>query len=194
MSPKLIRKVTKLDTGQPQSNNNYYSPLQALDDTTETEGSNAEISAKKKTFVPPITVLTTSKDQVDDMCKLLNTQDYSIRQISIGVKLHCTNIKSFETLCTHLKSMKHECFSTLFISPDFQQINSVSLTNRNAESSCHDLLMFMLKHHFKIKNSFTNRRIRLQVYYSISNHNHEIYRPEYTTDNIIDLKKHLNRR
>lgn len=52
MSPKLIRKVTKIDTGQRQSNNNYYSPLQALDDTTETEGSNAEISAKKKDFCP----------------------------------------------------------------------------------------------------------------------------------------------
>lgn len=59
---------------------------------------------KGKTFVLPITVLKTTTDQVLDMC----IQDYSIKKISSEVKLHFTDIKSFEAIWTHLKRMKHE--------------------------------------------------------------------------------------
>lgn len=118
MSPKVKRTALKIDTGQrPNANKNYYSPLQTLiqpndeiEITDKNEDELEQISSKNKVYVPPITVLKCTVDQIHNICKQINCTKYSIKKISIGIKLHCVDINDHKAACSVMHG-KFEYFS-----------------------------------------------------------------------------------
>lgn len=118
MSPKAVRKkLKKQDTGQQSYvNANYYSPLQTQlskeeDENTDKNDIDCEqIITKNKVYIPPITVLKCSVEQLHNFCKSINCSKYSIKKMSIGIKLFCMDIKDYESACASLKG-KFEFFS-----------------------------------------------------------------------------------
>lgn len=115
MSPKVSKKKKKIDTGQPFAvNNNYYSPLQTQSNEDEITDKNdddcEQIITKNKVYIPPLTVLKCTVEQLHNICKKINCTKYSIKKISIGIKLYCLDLKDYEAACALLKD-KFEFFS-----------------------------------------------------------------------------------
>lgn len=80
---------------------NYFHPLQTIIDEEE---NNSIIENEIKVIVPPITILKCSIDQIHDLCKKSQIKDYSIRKISIGLKLFCTNKEEYDIICEKLNN------------------------------------------------------------------------------------------
>lgn len=91
-------------------NNNYYQPLQTLNDDEKTDDDMGP-SITPKTHIPPITILKTSTDNIHTLCKESRIIKYSIRKISIGYKLFCENQYDYESAVKYLKANKVEYFS-----------------------------------------------------------------------------------
>lgn len=86
-------------SGSQKENPNYFHPLQTVDDENEDETviDNSEQVSKVK--IPPITILKCKVEQLHEMCRILSIKNYSIRKISIGLKLYCTSIENYNTVC-----------------------------------------------------------------------------------------------
>lgn len=101
-------KKPKNNTTAPNAgNNNYFSPLQTIDDD---DIENDKITSEVKTHIPPITILKCKIEEIHEICKLAKICDYSIRKISIGNKFFCNSKHDFETMCNQLKE-KYEFFT-----------------------------------------------------------------------------------
>lgn len=57
--------------------------------------------AKEK--VPPLTILKCKAEQVHEMMRILKITDYSIRKMSIGLKVFCTVKNDYDKVCNALK-------------------------------------------------------------------------------------------
>ena len=93
-----MTKKTKPNSSQRTANQNYYAPLQTFDDQDDEEVIDNNIKVK----IPPITILKCKTEQVHEVCRYLKINDYSIRRISIGLKLFCNNKKDFDNVCEAL--------------------------------------------------------------------------------------------
>ena len=89
---------------------NYYQPLQTVDtEDIEDDISDNEVS-EQKPHIPPITILKCKFEEINGICKLNNITNYSVRKISIGLKLFCSTKAHFDTMCKCLDG-KYEHFS-----------------------------------------------------------------------------------
>ena len=72
-------KITdnKLSTLQ---SNNYFSPLQTIDDD-DIDNDEVVVEKSTKVHVPPITILKCKIEEIHALCKLMKITDYSIRKI-----------------------------------------------------------------------------------------------------------------
>lgn len=88
--------------------NNYFSPLQTIEDE---EGIDEIIIEKNvKVNIPPITILKCKIEEVHELCKISKITDYSIRKISIGLKLFVKSKSDFDTVC-NLLANQYEFFT-----------------------------------------------------------------------------------
>lgn len=97
---KMSKKPKASSSSQRAENQNYFLPLQTIDDDNST---NEVIEKVSKIKVPPITILKCTTDQVHEACRILNITEYSIRKISIGIKLFCANQKDYLLACEQLE-------------------------------------------------------------------------------------------
>lgn len=94
-------------TAPSADNNNYFAPLQTIDDD---DSENGQIRSETKAYIPPITILKCKPEEIHEICKVAKIKDYSIRKISIGIKLFCNSKSEFDSLCTVLNG-KYEFFT-----------------------------------------------------------------------------------
>lgn len=99
----------KIKHNNSASSSNYFTPLQTLDDNDD---DNNEIIVKKtnKVHIPPITILKCKSDQIHDFCRELKILNFSIRKISIGIKLFCNSKEDYDLVCNKLET-KFEFFT-----------------------------------------------------------------------------------
>lgn len=83
------------------ANQNYFTPLQTIDGDDNDE---IVIEPSVKVIVPPITILKCKIEQVHEICRSLKIKDYSIRKISIGLKLFCSHKDDYHKVCVALKN------------------------------------------------------------------------------------------
>lgn len=91
---------------------NFYSPLQLNDEDDDEE--NDDDSVRKKVSISPIKVLT---DHRENIYKILNDKgikNYLIKKMSIGLKIVCENMDTFNSIIKILKEKNlqfftHEC-------------------------------------------------------------------------------------
>lgn len=105
----MNNKKTKTNDSASTSarTNNYFSPLQTIEDDTE------EVTPQPvKVHIPPITVLKCKVVELHDLCKLSKLTNYAIRKISIGLKLFCNSKNDYDLMCKVLKN-KFEFFTYL---------------------------------------------------------------------------------
>ena len=86
--------------------NNYFAPLQTIDDDIEEE----HIIAETKQHIPPITILKAKIQEIHELCLCAGIKDYSIRKLSIGLKVFCESKNSFDLLCKTLDN-KYDFFT-----------------------------------------------------------------------------------
>lgn len=91
------------------TSSNYYRPLQTIgeDDDDDDE---IIVNKTKKIHIPPITILKCKNIQIKDLCSALKIKNFSIRQISIGLKLFCECKEDYDLICENLKP-KFEFFT-----------------------------------------------------------------------------------
>ena len=63
-------------SSQWTTNQNYFTPLQTIDDDDE-----AVIEPAVKVAIPPITILKCQIEQIHEICRILQVKEYSIRKI-----------------------------------------------------------------------------------------------------------------
>lgn len=101
------RKAT--NSSQRAENQNFFAPLQTIDDEDNNE---IVIEPTVKVNIPPITILKCKIEQLHEVCRILKINDYSIRKISIGLKLFCSNKEDFNNVCENLtKKFELEYFT-----------------------------------------------------------------------------------
>lgn len=105
----MSKRHASASSSQRTTNQNYYTPLQTVDDDDNDE---IIIESAVKVAIPPITILKCQIEQVHEMCRILQVIDYSIRKISIGLKLFCTNKVDFDKICEALsQKFQYEYFT-----------------------------------------------------------------------------------
>lgn len=106
----MTNKKQKTTNKAPSASNddNYFLPLQiqAVNDDDD------EVLVEKsiKVHIPPITILKCKIEEVHELCKVSKISDYSIRKISIGLKLFLKTKSDYNTICQVL-SDQYEFFS-----------------------------------------------------------------------------------
>lgn len=66
---------------------------------------------RKKEHVPPIKLLDKTSDHVHSLMKSLNISEYSIKKISIGIKILCETLVAYNCVVSHLKENKCQFFT-----------------------------------------------------------------------------------
>lgn len=99
MNKKTKPNNNSLKANKTKLSTNYYFPLQVIDDGNEDE---VCVQKPTKVVISPITVLKCKIEELHEICKTNQVSDYSIRKISIGLKLFCRSKESFDKLCTAL--------------------------------------------------------------------------------------------
>lgn len=102
------KKPKKNNTAPNTGNNNYFSPLQTIDDDDVIE--NEKTISEVKIHIPPITILKCTIEEIREICKLVKVNDYAIRKISIGHKVFCNSKLDFDRICKELTD-KYEFFT-----------------------------------------------------------------------------------
>lgn len=110
---KRIRDVEASDNaGTSKRSSGYYQPLQSLMDDGKTDDVMVDATPKPaKNYIPPITILKSTSDEIHKVCKLLNVVSYGIRNISIGHKLFCELQYDYDAVRKYLIENKIEHFS-----------------------------------------------------------------------------------
>ena len=96
-------KTKIMNVSAKGSRRNYWSPLQCLPDSdTDNENdvekmddSASPSNSNKKVQIPPIKLLQKSCEYVHTTLKSLNILDYSIKKMSIGIKIMCESMNSY---------------------------------------------------------------------------------------------------
>lgn len=89
--------------------NNKFRPLQTLPDSDNSDIECDEIidptpkASKKQSKIPSVCVLQKTSEDVHKLCSDLNLSDYSIKKMSIGIKINCESLESRESLREALK-------------------------------------------------------------------------------------------
>lgn len=99
--PKNNTTATNVD------NNNYFAPLQTIDDDDLDDD---QEESETKIYIPPITILKCKIEELHEICKIAKIEKYSIRKISIGLKLFCQSKREFDIMCNTLNE-KYEFFT-----------------------------------------------------------------------------------
>lgn len=89
------------------NNTNYFKPLQTQEDDDEDD---IIIEKTIKVHIAPITILKCKTSQIKELCDQLLIKNYSIRKISIGLKLFCSTKEDFNIVCKKLEN-KFEYFT-----------------------------------------------------------------------------------
>lgn len=96
---------------------NYYTPLQVLDvdddDDLETEV-NRVIEDKEtstKEYVPPLKVIGQTVDFIHNLLAKKGIASYKVQKMSIGVKIFCGTVNTYEVIKTLLKENKCQFFT-----------------------------------------------------------------------------------
>lgn len=92
----MTKKSKASGSSQRAENHNYYLPLQTLDvndcdDDDVNDNEETIIDKSTKIKIPPLTILKCKIEQIHELCRILKIVNYSIRKISIGIKLFLTN-------------------------------------------------------------------------------------------------------
>lgn len=91
---------------------NRFSPFQTLDEEEIDQDENIEdtevITHKSK--IPPITILKCKMQEIQEICNKSKIKEYSLRKMSIGIKLFCSTKESHELMCNTLTG-KYEFFT-----------------------------------------------------------------------------------
>lgn len=97
-----MSKKTKTNVcSQRTENQNFFAPLQTIDDIEEED---IIIDKTPKVTIPPITILKWKIEQLQEVCRKLKIKDFSMRKISIGIKLFCANKTDFDLVCESLNN------------------------------------------------------------------------------------------
>ena len=91
---------TNKHSSQRMDNQNYFAPLQTIDNDDD----EIVIDDVAKDKVPPLTILKCKTDQVHEIMRILKITDYSIRKMSIGLKVFCTNKNDYDSFCKSLNT------------------------------------------------------------------------------------------
>lgn len=104
----MRNKRSKVDSpNKGAESQNYYHPLQTIEDQCNDE---VILEKSPKIYIPPITIIKTKIENIHELCKTLKISEYSIRKISIGLKLFCKNKQDFDNICNGLAN-KFEYFT-----------------------------------------------------------------------------------
>lgn len=94
-----MKKKSKNNTPVASTSNNYFSPLQTIaDDNIDDDNTEVLVKAPVKVHVPPITILKVKIEEIHALCKAANVDKYSLRKISIGIKLFFESKTDFDTI------------------------------------------------------------------------------------------------
>lgn len=105
----MSRKRLDPNGSQRTGSSNYYGPLQTIADEDNDEVV-VEHTVKEK--IPPITILKCNMEKIQEACRISHVKDYSMRKISIGIKLFLTNNDDYNKMCEVLsKNLQLEYFS-----------------------------------------------------------------------------------
>ena len=136
------------------NNNNYFAPLQTVDiDDLDDD----HIATESKPKIAPITILKCKIEEIHELCLLNKVTDYSIRKISIGLKLFCSTKQSCEVMCNAI-SGKYEFFSyatkdekpykALLFGLDSQDPNELKNKLCSLGLNCHDVKIVHKKNQY----------------------------------------------
>ena len=104
------KKIKTTDSGlSTLQSNNYFSPLQTIDGD-DIDNDEVVVEKSTKVHVPPVTILKGKIEEIHELCKLMKITDYSIRKISIGIKLFLKSQGDFESMRNYLNN-KYEYFT-----------------------------------------------------------------------------------
>ena len=84
--------------------------MQVAEDDDDDNEEEYVVAKTIKVHVPPITVLKCNFEQMHQLCKTNNIADYSVRKVSIGIKLYCKNKSDYDLMIQKLTN-KFEFFS-----------------------------------------------------------------------------------
>lgn len=114
MSSKRKRRGNLQGGKASRVRTNYYLPLQTLNDQDVMDEDNAppeEVAKVSTNKVPPITVIKSTTDQLLKLLESAKVDKYSIRKISIGHKIFCSDANEFDVVSNALKASNIEFFS-----------------------------------------------------------------------------------
>lgn len=106
----MNKKPKTINASSASKNYNYFSPLQTIEEDKIDDDDEVIVNKEVKVHIPPITILKCKIAEVQEICKLSKIKDYSIRKISIGLKLFLKSKADYETICSVLTG-KYEFFS-----------------------------------------------------------------------------------
>lgn len=113
------RSRKQSDEGMPSSKQqktmsrrNFWTPLQLNDDDDEDDNeNNAGAAVKKKMSISPIKVLTDNREEIFKMIRDKGITNYLIKKISIGLKIICENMDSFDKVVKTLLEKNIQFFT-----------------------------------------------------------------------------------
>lgn len=102
------RNKTNNTASTAGSSSNYFAPLQTIDEDNLDDSSTPDQPVK--VHISPITILKCKTEEAHVLCRSQNVQNYSIRKISIGIKLMVNSKSDFDKICSLLTD-KYEYFT-----------------------------------------------------------------------------------
>lgn len=94
---------TKTTKNIPVANSNYYQPLQTLVADDDIADEQIVVPSNKKEIIPPLTILKCSTVELHEICKTLKIEHFSVRKISIGIKVFCQSKEDYDKLVSYSK-------------------------------------------------------------------------------------------
>lgn len=105
-----MSKTNKPNSSQRVGNQNYFAPLQTIDNDDSDDDIVVEQVSKEK--IPPLTILKCTTEQIHEMMRLLKITEYSIRKISIGLKVFFSVKNDYDRFCNALnENYEYEFFT-----------------------------------------------------------------------------------
>lgn len=108
----MTKRPKKNDTTATKAgnNNNYFAPLQTVDDDDIDEVPVTSDTISKKTYVSPLTILKCKVEEIQEICNIAKIKEYFVKRISIGIKIFCSSKCDFDVMCNALNG-KYEYFT-----------------------------------------------------------------------------------
>lgn len=103
-----------MNSRETNSRSNYFAPLQCHPDSGEEFECDEVVvpqTSNKKLKIPSICVLQKTSGNVHNLLGEVKVTNYSIKKMSIGIKINCENIDSYNQVCAVLKSKNWQFFT-----------------------------------------------------------------------------------